>query len=171
MPKPSAAFGRFFCVIRATNRVYSRTRLSTASKMGLFNRIFSGEGGSKSPASTGSDSQRSPAWRMLRSRSDLDALLERSRQHPCLIFKHSTRCSISAMALSRLESGWNLPDKQPETWFLDLLAHRDLSAAIAAELGVQHQSPQVILVRDGAAVYTASHSAISPQALAAALET
>ncbi len=75
------------------------------------------------------------------------------------------------MALNRLDMGWTFPELQPETWFLDLLAHRDLSAAIAAELGVQHQSPQVILVRNGQAVYSASHSAISPEAIAAALET
>ncbi len=139
--------------------------------MGLFNRIFSGEEGSKTPATPATSRHNSPSWHMLRERSDLDMLLERSRQHPCLIFKHSTRCSISTMALNRLDMGWTFPELQPETWFLDLLAHRDLSAAIAAELGVQHQSPQVILVRNGQAVYSASHSAISPEAIAAALET
>ena len=139
--------------------------------MSLFNRLFSGEGGSKTISNSGSDSPGRPAWRQLRERSDLDALLERSKEHPCLIFKHSTRCSISAMALSRLESGWVLPQNQPEPWFLDLLAHRELSSAIAESLGVQHQSPQVIVVRNGEAVYSASHSAISPQAIAAALET
>jgi bacillithiol system protein YtxJ len=77
-----------------------------------------------------------------------------------LLFKHSTRCSISSMALSRLESKWKDDDQIP-TYFLDLLNHRDISNEIEHLYGIEHASPQVLLIKNGVCVYHASHSAIS----------
>lgn len=96
-------------------------------------------------------------WIPLTSVSQIDQIIERSKEIPCVIFKHSTRCSISAMAKYRLEDDWKFSDNQIETYFLDLIAHRDISNAIAEKLSVWHESPQLILIRDGECTYDASH--------------
>lgn len=77
-----------------------------------------------------------------------------------LLFKHSTRCSISSMALSRLESKWKDDEKIP-AYYLDLLNHRDISNEIESLYSVEHASPQVLLIKNGKCVYHASHSAIN----------
>ena len=77
-----------------------------------------------------------------------------------LIFKHSTRCSISSMALNRLESRWK-DDEKIQTWYLDLLEHRDISNEIASVFNVEHASPQVLLIKNGRCFYHNSHSGIS----------
>ena len=78
-----------------------------------------------------------------------------------LIFKHSTRCATSAMVLERLERGWSYSDSQLPVYFLDLLCFPSVSDEIASVFGVQHESPQVLLIKDGICVYTDSHTAIS----------
>ncbi|MGY4535857.1 bacillithiol system protein YtxJ [Mucilaginibacter sp. UYNi724] len=78
-----------------------------------------------------------------------------------LIFKHSTRCSISMMAKRRFEMDWqNLPSDMP-LYFLDLIKHRDLSAKVAQDFMVHHESPQMLLVKDGECVLDQSHGSIS----------
>lgn len=92
-------------------------------------------------------------------------MLQDSHEHPVVVFKHSTRCSISRMALRQFESDWNL-DGKITPYFLDLLEYRPISNAITERLGVVHQSPQVIVIKDGQAVYDASHEGIAVAALA-----
>lgn len=77
-----------------------------------------------------------------------------------LLFKHSTRCSISSMALSRLESKWKDLDNV-KTYYLDLLNHRDVSNEIASLFNVEHASPQVLLIKKGSCFYHNSHNGIS----------
>ncbi|MES2268360.1 MAG: bacillithiol system redox-active protein YtxJ [Bacteroidota bacterium] len=78
-----------------------------------------------------------------------------------LIFKHSTRCSISMMAKRRFEMDWeNLPADMP-LYFLDLIKHRDLSNKIAQDFSVYHESPQMLLIKDGECVLDQSHGSIS----------
>lgn len=109
--------------------------------------LFGSNGGSTIP------------WETLNAEAQLDDILEASMQKPQLIFKHSTRCSISSMAKTRLEREWNLEDAQP--WYLDLIACRSISNAIANKLNVIHESPQAILLVNGKVVYHASHNSIS----------
>ena len=78
-----------------------------------------------------------------------------------LILKHSTRCSISSVALSRLERSWKLSENEVPTYFLDLLDYRAVSNAIEQEYGIPHESPQVLLIKNGKCIYSASHSEIS----------
>ncbi len=78
-----------------------------------------------------------------------------------LLFKHSTRCSISSMILSRLERNWDLASDLFPTYFLDLLKHQSLSNKIAGMYNVRHESPQVLVIKNGKCIYTASHSDIS----------
>lgn len=101
-------------------------------------------------------------WIPLSEESQLDDILTSSSQKPCLIFKHSTRCSISSMALSRLERSWPA-ESTIATYFLDLIAFRSVSNAVAEKFGVHHESPQAILVHNGKATYNASHNMISAQ--------
>lgn len=96
-------------------------------------------------------------WNYLTSVHDVEALIERSRSRPCLILKHSTSCPISSLAKNRLEMQWDIPVEDMEVYYLDLLRHRDVSNYIAAEFGVRHESPQVLLIKDGRSVYDASH--------------
>jgi bacillithiol system protein YtxJ len=85
-------------------------------------------------------------WNALTSIAQIDEIKELSNQQPVLIFKHSTRCSISATALSRLERSWKAEEMIPlQTYFLDLIAYRSVSGAVAEIFDVQHQSPQVCI--------------------------
>ncbi len=99
-------------------------------------------------------------WADLTDLNQISEIVEASKTQPQLIFKHSTRCSISRMAKSRFEREWNLDD-QVKPWYLNLLAYRDVSNAVADQLEVDHQSPQAILIIDGKVDYQATHSSIS----------
>ena len=97
-------------------------------------------------------------WQDLNSVEQLDAIKESSKQNPVLIFKHSTRCSISLAALDRLQRHWKQEEMNSvKPFYLDLLQHPDVSGRVAHDFAVRHESPQVLLIRDGKAVYDRSH--------------
>jgi bacillithiol system protein YtxJ len=98
-------------------------------------------------------------WEKLDSMEFLNEILN-EQSKPVLIFKHSTRCSISTMALSRFEKEWD-QTTDCRIVFLDLLENRALSNAIAELTGVMHESPQVIVLVNGKQIHNASHNAIS----------
>ncbi|MBB6613112.1 bacillithiol system redox-active protein YtxJ [Pontibacter sp. Tf4] len=101
-------------------------------------------------------------WHPLNSSEQLDSILEESKQGPIVIFKHSTTCSISATAKSRLERQWG--DKgldHVKTYYLDLLSYRPVSNEVAEVLEVRHESPQLLLVQDGMCTFHASHLGIN----------
>ncbi len=101
-------------------------------------------------------------WQKLTDITQLEQLTEESRNLAVGIFKHSTRCSISATALDRLERNWSKAQgtEAVKMYYLDLIAHRDISNAIAEKYGVQHESPQFILLKNGEAIYHESHYSI-----------
>lgn len=98
-------------------------------------------------------------WITLSNLTQLNSIKEQSAVKPQIIFKHSTRCSISTMALNRLERSSILPNA--DFYYLDLLAYREISNKIAEEFSVYHESPQILLISKGACVYDESHSGIS----------
>lgn len=101
-------------------------------------------------------------WKNLENENELDKIIAHSQQKPVAIFKHSTRCAISAMAMSRLKNAWNDEEmKDVDFYYLDLLSHRNISNKIADQLKVTHQSPQIIVVKDGKAVYHNSHLGVN----------
>lgn len=101
-------------------------------------------------------------WKKLTNSSQIEEIKELSKEKPVLIFKHSTRCSISSMSLDRLLRNWKPGDEEKvEPYYLDLISYRGLSDQIEDEFGVEHASPQVILVKDGKAIYDNSHFGIS----------
>ncbi len=104
-------------------------------------------------------------WEQLTQTSQLETILEESKERPVLIYKHSTRCGISSMALDRLERSWDEDGKAIKPYFLDLIAYRNVSNIVAEMFNVYHQSPQIIVIKDGKAVFDESHMGISFQAL------
>jgi bacillithiol system protein YtxJ len=99
-------------------------------------------------------------WIQLNDINFLDKIKEESKTKPQLIFKHSTRCSISSMALNRFESNFNLIADKVDAYYLDLIAFRDVSNEIANKFNVFHQSPQILLIKNGECLYDASHNSI-----------
>lgn len=103
-------------------------------------------------------------WIPLTSLEQLDEIETASKDKQILIFKHSTRCSISRMALKKFEKEFDL-DNKVNAYFLDLIAYRDVSNEIASRYNVVHQSPQLLLIKDGKSIYNASHSDIDAEVL------
>ena len=98
-------------------------------------------------------------WIQLNSTDQLNAI--KNQPGYSLIFKHSTRCSISMMVKRRFELDWDeLPENMP-LYFLDLIQHRDISNQIAQLFQVYHESPQLLLIKDGECVLDQSHGGIS----------
>jgi bacillithiol system protein YtxJ len=83
-----------------------------------------------------------------------------------LIFKHSTRCSISLMAKKNFEFDWEVIPSDTKLFFLDLISYRDISNQVAEVFQVRHQSPQILLIKDGECILEASHSDISAEEVA-----
>lgn len=119
--------------------------------MSLFKNIF-GSSNEESKAS-------SIKWRPLTDIGQLNEIVHESVEKPVLIFKHSTRCGISRGVLRQFESDFDLED-EVTPYFLDLLNYRDVSNEITNRFGVEHQSPQLLLIINGKAIYNASHSDI-----------
>ncbi|MCI9845066.1 bacillithiol system redox-active protein YtxJ [Flavobacterium pectinovorum] len=125
--------------------------------MSFFNSIFGNSESTDSPKSNIN-------WTELTDLLQLQEIEAISNEKPVVIFKHSTRCSISRMALKQFERKFDLNDTV-EPYFLDLIAHRDVSNEIARRFNVYHESPQLILIKNGKAVYDVSHSDIDAEAL------
>jgi bacillithiol system protein YtxJ len=100
-------------------------------------------------------------WNDLTEADQLTLIKEQSKLRPQVIFKHSTRCGISAVAKSRLEK-WQ-PAENFDFFYLDLIKYRNLSNKISEEYQVYHESPQVLVIRNGECVYDESHLGISLQ--------
>jgi bacillithiol system protein YtxJ len=98
-------------------------------------------------------------WIQITDINQLQTIADESNSRPCLIFKHSTTCSISRMALKNFEAQFSLESKI-SIYFLDLLNYRTISNEIATFFNVLHQSPQILLIENGRCVYNASHENI-----------
>jgi bacillithiol system protein YtxJ len=98
-------------------------------------------------------------WHRLTSISEFDNILMQSQLNGSafVLFKHSSRCMVSTMALRAFESEYT---KELPAYFIDLIRYRDVSKHIEKTTGVMHQSPQVITINKGDVVYHDSHSGI-----------
>jgi bacillithiol system protein YtxJ len=105
------------------------------------------------------------SWENLDSQAGIDDIVIHSHTKPCVILKHSTTCSISSMAKSRLERDWDKLDNAFDAYYLDLLRYRPLSKELAERFQVHHESPQVLVIHNGVCVYDASHLDISVREL------
>jgi bacillithiol system protein YtxJ len=97
-------------------------------------------------------------WNTINNELQLEEIKQKSFEHPVLVFKHSTSCSISAASLSRIERAWDADKaKNIEPFYLDLLRFRNISNKIAKDFNIEHESPQVLLIQNGECTYDASH--------------
>jgi bacillithiol system protein YtxJ len=111
------------------------------------------------PAAEECENLRRMQWTTLTSESQLAELIERSKETPQVIFKHSNRCSISGVAFQRIDKA-----QKPaftDFWLLDVISDRHISLYIAERFGVNHESPQVLVIKNGECVYDDSHLGIS----------
>lgn len=97
-------------------------------------------------------------WIPLNNSDQLADIKERSKLKPQLIFKHSIRCGTSAVAKNRLERT-TAPDSI-DFYYLDLINYRSVSNKVSEEFSIEHESPQVLLIRNGECVYDESHIGI-----------
>jgi bacillithiol system protein YtxJ len=124
--------------------------------MNVFKNLFGNSEEANSPSKVG--------WRPLTDMGQLNEIIQESVDKPVILFKHSTRCGVSRMTLKQFENEYDLDDAVTP-YFLDLLEYRSLSNEVTHRFGVEHQSPQLLLIRNGKAVYDASHSDIYVDAL------
>ncbi|HEX9980291.1 MAG TPA: bacillithiol system redox-active protein YtxJ [Flavobacterium sp.] len=124
--------------------------------MSIFGNIF---------GSADHQSQNEMEWNELTSVNQLETISTESFQYPVLIFKHSTRCSVSRMALKQFENHYSFNVEQIKPYFLDLLSYRDISHAVADRFNVVHQSPQILLIKEGKCIFTSSHGEIDAEDL------
>jgi len=100
-------------------------------------------------------------WKNITSDEQLEQIKADSIECKVLIFKHSTRCSISDAALGRLQRNWKKEnEEQLKCYYLDLIQYRELSDRIAQDYRVTHQSPQALIIKGGECVYSQTHSQI-----------
>ncbi len=121
--------------------------------MGLFDSIF---GGSKDQAETDTT-----PWIDLDTMEQLDTIVENSKTTPQAIFKHSTRCGVSRMVIGQFKKEYALEEGQLDLYYLDLIANRVISNEIANRFNVVHESPQLLVIKNGVVVKHASHGAIN----------
>ncbi|MBG49448.1 MAG: bacillithiol system redox-active protein YtxJ [Pseudozobellia sp.] len=122
--------------------------------MGLFGSLFGGKGESESSSSK-------IPWVDLKEISQLDEIKANSFNRPQIIFKHSTTCGISRMVLNMFTKDYTLENDQMDFYFLDLHQYRPVSNEVAHQFNVVHQSPQLLIIKDGAVVAHDSHGAIT----------
>lgn len=120
--------------------------------MGLFNKIFGGSNEEK-------EGKVLP-WVFLTSEQQLEEITKKSFVKTQVIFKHSTRCSISSITMNKFVKNYTIPEEEADLYYLDLLNYRSVSDAVGFKFQVMHQSPQVLVIKDGVSVYDASHYAI-----------
>ena len=95
-------------------------------------------------------------WKLLIDDNQLDAILQESKQKPIIIFKHSTRCGTSMMVKNRFQSNYNLGNTFT-LYYLDLIKYRNISNKIESLFNISHQSPQLIIIKNGKVVAYSSH--------------
>jgi bacillithiol system protein YtxJ len=121
-------------------------------KMGFLDSIFGGK--------EVNENEGEAKFHSLELIAQLDEIDAISEIKPVVIFKHSTRCSISRFALKQFDTAFNYPEDKIDWYLLDLLNHRDISNEMAHRYNVQHQSPQILVIRKGKAIYNDSHDGI-----------
>jgi len=121
--------------------------------MGLINKLF---GGSNEPKE-----EKVLPWIPLSQLQQLKFIKDKSKTKTQVIFKHSTRCGISRMVMSQFVENYEFTEKDLDLYYLDLLSYREVSNEAGYEFQVMHQSPQIIVIKNGVAVVNASHGAIN----------
>ena len=134
--------------------------------MGIFDKVF------KSERDIAKKEIVEVPWHPITEKEKVADLIQESEKKTILIFKHSTRCGISRMVLKNFESEWQLPESDNyKLYYLDLLQNRDVSNEVARVTGVDHESPQLIILKDGKVVHHDSHHSIKAETAKQYLDT
>lgn len=123
--------------------------------MGLLDSIFGKKNGVLQ------EQKKALPWVPLTTTAQLNDIAQKSRQRPQVIFKHSTTCGISRMVMQMFTNDYDIPENSADLYFLDLHQYREVSNETAIQFGVMHQSPQLIVIKDGDVVIHESHGAIT----------
>ncbi len=126
--------------------------------MGLFG-LF------RSDSSNEKKEMKEVPWHRLNSLEQLNTIVEESKTVPVAIFKHSTRCGISRMVINQFESSYDIDPDKLKLYYLDLLSFRDVSDEVGYRFQVMHQSPQLIVIKNGNTIHHASHHSIQASRL------
>lgn len=121
--------------------------------MGLINKLF---GGSSDPKE-----EKVLPWIALTDIAELETIKDKSKTKVQVIFKHSTRCGISRMVMNQFVDAYNFSEDQLDLYFLDLLNYREVSNEVGYMFQVIHESPQLLVIKNGITVAHASHGAIN----------
>ncbi|PWH81974.1 bacillithiol system redox-active protein YtxJ [Algibacter marinivivus] len=121
--------------------------------MGFINKLF---GGSSEPKE-----EKVLPWLPLTELTQLDSISEKSGTKTQVIFKHSTRCGISSMVMRQFVEAFDLDENDLDLYYLDLLSYREVSNEVGYKFQVMHQSPQLIVIKNGVVVAHDSHGAIN----------
>jgi len=121
--------------------------------MGIFDSVF----GKKEK--TVKEKKELP-WILLESMNQLDAIAENSEDKTQVLYKHSSTCGISRMVLNMFSEGYDT-DLDIDLYFLTIQNHRDISNTIEEKFGVKHESPQLLVIKNGEVVFHTSHVAIA----------
>ena len=121
--------------------------------MGIFDSVF----GKKKNTTT---KKKALPWIPLEAMDQLEAIAEKSNGRPQVIFKHSNTCGISRMVLNMFEGSYDM-DLDIDLYFLTIQNHRDISNRIAEKFDVLHESPQLLVIKNGEVTFHTSHGAIS----------
>ncbi|TYB77341.1 bacillithiol system redox-active protein YtxJ [Bizionia gelidisalsuginis] len=121
--------------------------------MGFINKLF---GGSSEPKE-----EKVLPWLLLTSESQLETIEERSKTKTQVVFKHSTRCGISSMAMNQFVSNYELTAEDLDLYYLDLLNFKSVSNEVGYKFQVLHESPQLLVIKNGVVVAHESHGAIN----------
>lgn len=121
--------------------------------MGFFSKVFGGSGEAKE--------EKVLPWIALNDLKQLSEIESKSKTKTQVIFKHSTRCGISRMVMNQFIDAYSLTEKDLDLYYLDLLSYRDISNEVAAKFQVMHESPQLLVIKNGVVVAQDSHGAIN----------
>lgn len=121
--------------------------------MGLINKLF---GGSSEPKE-----EKVLPWIPLSELEQLDKISEKSKTKTQVVFKHSTRCGISKMVMNQFVDAYSLTENDLDLYYLDLLNYREISNEVGHKFQVMHQSPQLLVIKNGTVVTHDSHGAIN----------
>jgi bacillithiol system protein YtxJ len=108
-------------------------------------------------------------WVPLTDLNQLDEIAMYSNDMTVIIFKHSIRCSISMMAKNRLDSTWTDPSTNVKLYYLDLIKFRPISNEIENRFGIKHESPQILLIKNGKCTFSVTHGNINSNVIQKAI--
>lgn len=110
-------------------------------------------------------------WKEITTLEEWNEIIEKSSERGQVILKHSTTCPVSSNALHEYEQYLkDTPNDQMEYTLVKVIESRPVSNQIAEDLGVKHESPQIIFIKDKDKYWSASHWAVTKAHIAAVLD-